>query len=184
MDKTFISLLVLFAIACVGLPAASKFLIRRKFAKLVTPFRPVYTKRESILCSGDLENYTTLTNLLEPVGMRLIPDAGVREIARVKTDVPAKESSQAFWDIDGRTIQFLLVEISKMAPLAVVHIGGDGTMAQMPDFMVPDTFCSELFESIGVPEIVVYARDMENPERVVSRIQEILKEGKTGVINV
>jgi hypothetical protein len=45
-------------------------------------------------------------------------------------------------------------------------------------------FASALFESIGIPEIVVYDRDMKDPARVVERFQEIVRDGKAGVDRV
>jgi hypothetical protein len=183
MDK--IALVILTAlIAVVCIPPTAKILLLRVRIKS-KPFRPVYRKRESVLFTGEQNDYARLEPLLERFGMTLLPGVGFQQIVAVKKDLSPAESSQAFSELDGRTVQFLLVETKKLSPLAVVHIGGDGAAQQFPEhFLDGAKFCSALLESVGVPEIVVFDRDMENPERVVSRFQEILREGRAGIINV
>ncbi|HAB19855.1 MAG TPA: hypothetical protein DCE44_25905 [Verrucomicrobiales bacterium] len=149
------------------------------------PFRPIYTRRDSVLSSGDQNDYAKLEPHLERAGMRLLPHMGLQAIATTKEDLSRDESLRGFLELDGRTVQFLLVETTRLTPLAAVHIGGDGSAQQFPAYLQSGVkFCSALFESIGIPEIVIFDRDMKDPERVAYRIQEIMRGGKPGVIKV
>jgi hypothetical protein len=179
MDK--IALVILTALVCI--PLTEMILLRAKSKS--RPFRPVYTRRESVLSVEEQNDYAKLEPHLERAGMRLLPCVGLQQIAAIKKGLSPAESSQAFSELDGRTVQFLLVETKRLTPLAVVHIGGDGSTQQFPELLQSGVkFCSAFFESVGVPEIVVFDKDMNDPERVVCRIQEIMQGGKTGVLNV
>ena len=179
MDK--IALVILTALVCIPLTATILLRVKSKSR----PFRPIYTRRASVLCVDDQNDYAKLEPYLEQAGMRLLPNMGLQQIATIKKDLPQAESTRAFIELDGRTVQFLLVETKGLTPLAVVHIGGNGSTQSFPDHWQSGVnFCSAVFESIGVPEIVVLDKDMKDPERVVCRIQEIMQGGKAGVLNV
>jgi hypothetical protein len=179
MDK--ITLVILTALVCIPLTALILLRVKSK----PRPFRPLYTRRESVLSIEEQNDYVKLDPHLERAGMRLLPCVGLQQIAAIKKGLPPAESSRAFMELDGRTVQFLLIETKRLTPLAVVHIGGDGSAQQFPEWLQSGAkFCSALFESVGVPEIVVLDKDMKDPERVVCRIQEVMQGGKAGVLYI
>jgi hypothetical protein len=145
-------------------------------------FRPVYRKRECTLDDIDMKYHRALEPHLEQVGLKLLENAGFEQIA---TPVEGYDRFDALSAIDGRRVQFLLVGSQKRNPLAVIHIGGDGSPVRLPAGMSDSFgFASALFESIGIPEIVVYDRDMKDPARVVERFQEIVRDGTAGIVRV
>ena len=154
--------------------------IRKQSAK---PFRPIYRKRECALDDLDMKYHTALEPHLQEAGLKLLPNAGMEQIARGNDSLSPSERLEAFLDLRGRNVQFLLVGAEKLNPLAVVYIGGDGS-PYPHEFLDSIKSVSALFQSIGVPEIVVYDRDMTDPPRVVRRIQDLVRDGKTGIINV
>lgn len=150
-----------------------------------TAFKPIYERRNSMLADVEIKPYHELAPRLEGLGMRLIPGVCVQQIASVKKELNSKQFWDAQRDIDGRMVQFALVETQQLKPLAVVHIGGDGQPHQFPEHLMSGIkFCDELFQSIGIPEIVVCDEDMKQPQRVVERITEILKRREVGMVKV
>ena len=127
MDK--IALVILTALVCI--PLTATILLRVRFKS--RPFRPIYTRRASVLCVDDQNDYAKLEPHLEQAGMRLLPSMGLQQIAAITKDLPPAESTRAFLELDGRTVQFLLVETKGLTPLAVVHIGGNGSPQAFPD---------------------------------------------------
>jgi hypothetical protein len=157
-----------------------QWLIRKQSGK---PFRPIYCRRECVLDDIDMKYHTALEPLLQEAGLKLLPNANMEQIARGNDSLSESERLDAFLDLKGRSVQFLLVGAHKLNPLAVVHIGGDGSPGR-PEVLDGIKSVSALFQSIGVPEIVVYDRDMIDPAHVAQRIQDIVRGGKTGIINV
>lgn len=179
MDK--IALVIVTAVVCI--PLTWMLLLRRKIAS--RPLKPIYKRRDSILGKQELAQYRELETRLERFDMRLLPGIALQQFVAMKQDLSPKESMRGFSDLDGRSIQFLLVEAANMSPLAVVCLGGDGAPPRLPEFMLAGAkFCEALFESIGIPEIVVLNKDMSDPERVVHKIQDILKANQVGVVKI
>lgn len=184
MDK--ISLVLLTALICIPATAVITCLVLLRCSRSRSnTFRPRYIRRESAIDAPDRQSYAELEPYLERARLRLLPAISMQQIVRVKADLPQRQSTDAFFQLDGRTVQFLLVGTQNHNPLAVVHFGGDGS--KHPAFEALShgvRFGSAVFESVGIPEIVVLDKDMSDPARVAERIQEILRENKTGLIYV
>jgi hypothetical protein len=126
MDK--ISIVLLTALICIPATAVITLLAAlRRVRRRSNTFRPLYIRRESALDVADLQSYTELACHLERAGLRLLPATPMQQIVRAKPNLSQRESTDLFLQLDGRTVQFLLVGTPNYNPLAVVHIGGDGS---------------------------------------------------------
>lgn len=131
----------------------------------------VYYLRKSLFTPAERSFLGVLEANL-PSGVRLFGKVRLEDILGVKAGLEPGERQAARNRINRKHVDFLLVRVSDLAPLAGIEL--DDSSHEAEDRQQRDRFVDSAFASAGLPLLHVPVQKSYNPAEVKAKVQGLL----------